>query len=375
MKILPTEITSNGPGVDLSNQPDGLAIKMADPVKDFKYARNAVTLMYDLSSYVNVRLSFAAMEFGDEPHAPPPSPFGDDAIFDGVAVSTDGINWYEVQDLRHLRSDRFTPYVLDLDAAIAGLGLSYGSAFRIRFCQYDNNPAPMDGIFLHGIELTAELTSPVLHLPMDDNAGDPLVHDVSHGQRHQTFLDPGGDPNTAAHAVAGVVAGALEFDDIDDQINIGVDVDAALGAGQDFTISFWWKWNGTIGADFPGYNRLIDNHASNPNHGIYFVTNTGTSGVLLRVYRSDGSSVQGSYFFGWNSGDWKHVVFEREGETFRWYVNSVARGANTDTRNSGTLVANPLRMGYSCLMDDFRVYDRTLTEEQIQELYELGAIT
>ena len=74
-----------------------------------------------------------------------------------MAISADGVTWYEIQDLRNLRSDKFTAFDIDLDAAIAQWGLSYTSEFRIRFCQYDNNPAPMDGIFLHAIELTSEL--------------------------------------------------------------------------------------------------------------------------------------------------------------------------------------------------------------------------
>ena len=153
MAIQPTQITSDGPGVDLTNLPDGISIKMADPVEDFTYSRNAVTLIYDLTGYLMVRLEFEAMEFGDEPHAPPANPFTSDANFDGVAVSIDGVAWYEIQDLRNLRSDKFTTFQINLDAAIAPWGLSYNSEFRIRFCQYDNNPAPMDGIFLHKIEL------------------------------------------------------------------------------------------------------------------------------------------------------------------------------------------------------------------------------
>ena len=134
MNILPLEVITAGPGVDLSNhQPEGLAIKMADPVADFD--------------------------------------------FDGVAVSADGVNRYEAQDLRHLRSDRFTAFDLDLDAVVSALGLSYGAEFRVRFCQVDDNPAPMDGIFLQGIVLTAELTAPVFHLAMDDNAASPTVSD------------------------------------------------------------------------------------------------------------------------------------------------------------------------------------------------------
>ena len=96
-------------------------------------------------------LTFEAMEFGDEPHAPPPGPFGEAENFDGVAISVDGVDWYEIQDLRSLHSNRFTAYDLDLVAIAAGLGLVLGGAVRIQFCQYDNNPAPKDGIFLRRI--------------------------------------------------------------------------------------------------------------------------------------------------------------------------------------------------------------------------------
>ena len=119
---------------------------MSDPIEDLKYARNAVTLIYDLSGGAAFRLSFEAKEFGDEPHAPPSNPFTGDADFDGVAISVDGDTWYEIQDLRNLRSDEFTAFDIDLDAAIATWGLAYNDQFRIRFCQYGNNPAPMDGI-------------------------------------------------------------------------------------------------------------------------------------------------------------------------------------------------------------------------------------
>ena len=157
MRIEPTAITEDGPGIDLKNLSGGISIKMSDPVEDLKYSRNTVTLVYDLSGYTAVRLSFEAKEFGDEPHEPPSNPFTGDVDFDGVAISADGAAWYEIQDLRNLRSDKFTAFDIDLDAAIAAWGLAYNSEFRIRFCQYDNNPAPMDGIFLHAIELTSDL--------------------------------------------------------------------------------------------------------------------------------------------------------------------------------------------------------------------------
>jgi hypothetical protein len=159
MIIEPITITSDGPGIDLTNLSGSITVKMSDPVEDFKYARNTVTLIYDLSVFAALRLAFEAKEFGDEPHAPPSNPFSGDADFDGVAISADGVTWYEIQDLRNLRSDKFTAFDIDLDAAIATWGLAYNDQFRIRFCQYDNNPAPMDGIFLHNIELTSGIVS------------------------------------------------------------------------------------------------------------------------------------------------------------------------------------------------------------------------
>jgi len=74
MIVLPATIEQSGPGIDLSNQPEGLSLQMSDPVRDLEYARNAVTLTFDLYGRDHVRLAFEAMEFGDEPHAPPPTP-------------------------------------------------------------------------------------------------------------------------------------------------------------------------------------------------------------------------------------------------------------------------------------------------------------
>jgi len=262
MKITPTEIISDGPGVDLSNLPDGISVKMSDPVEDPAYARNAVTLVYDLTDCEHVGLAFAAKEFGEEPHGPPPSPFGDDAAFDGVAVSVDGTAWYEVKALRDLRSDRFLNFDIDLDAEIAQLGLSYNSQFRIRFCQYDNNPAPMDGIFLHGIELMAELSPPVFHLPMDDNAADAIVRDASAGGLDQVFIDPTGDPSTAAHSVPGPNGQtALAFDGVDDLIAFGQTLlGEFFAAGCDFSLAFWYK-----SADPGSTNKYFFRRADDPS--------------------------------------------------------------------------------------------------------------
>ena len=71
MIIAPSAIDQAGPGINLSNQPEGLSVQMSEPVQDLAYARNAVTLTFDLSSHEHVRLSFKAPEYGGEPLATP----------------------------------------------------------------------------------------------------------------------------------------------------------------------------------------------------------------------------------------------------------------------------------------------------------------
>src|SRR5688572_14742411 len=65
------------------------------------YSRTELTLRINLAGATNVLLSFWAKYLNFEPHGPPPFPFYYGADFDGVAVSGDGITWYEVQSLRH----------------------------------------------------------------------------------------------------------------------------------------------------------------------------------------------------------------------------------------------------------------------------------
>ena len=376
MIIKPVNIEQSGPGVDLSNQPEGISVKMSDPVKDFEYARNAVTFVFDLSGYENVHLAFEAMEFGDEPHAPPPNPFGDDADFDGVAISEDGAVWYEIQDLRHLRSDRFTVYDIDLDAAIAQWGLSYSSEFRVRFCQYDNNPAPMDGIFLHGIELTAELSAPVFHLPMDDNAADPVVHDVAASQRHQTFIDLGGNPNTNTHSVPGPNGTrALAFDGVDDRIDFGPTLlSEIVGAGRDFTLTFWYKTDsspgGTTKIFFRRWMSFSEPHVTGyvSNDRIYWLVGWGDGYIWL--YSTSGML----------NGQWRHVVYRRQGQTLTLWIDGALQATKSHPDYAKGFFAgawDPRAIGqayqssdsdWPFAMADFRAYDRALRDAEIVAL-------
>lgn len=139
-----------------TNTPHGGAKHLTmDSSSDGTYARNEATLTVNLAGRTGVVLSFWAKSFSDEADGPPPSPFVGGYNFDGVAISADGMNWYEVQGLRSL-SGTYAPLTVDLDAAIAAHGLSYNSTFKIRFNQYDNYGISTDGIAIDDILITAK---------------------------------------------------------------------------------------------------------------------------------------------------------------------------------------------------------------------------
>ncbi|MBI5770411.1 MAG: M36 family metallopeptidase [Verrucomicrobia bacterium] len=144
--------------VTTANAPHGGTRHLTmDSTTDLSSSRNEATLTLNLAGEHGVRLVFWAKGFGEEPSGPPASPFTSGADFDGVAISADGVNWYEVQPLRASASppllDTWSKYVVDLDPLLAARGLTFNSTFKIRFNQYDNYRIPTDGIAIDDLQV------------------------------------------------------------------------------------------------------------------------------------------------------------------------------------------------------------------------------
>ncbi|MFL6515837.1 MAG: hypothetical protein ACJ8M1_12530 [Chthoniobacterales bacterium] len=141
-----------------------------DTVNDAIKSVAEATLTLNLSDKKNVVLSFQAKSLQNEPDEPPTTNFTSTRTYDGVAISTDGGGtWRSVQSLANV-STSWQSFSITLDAAVLQLGGSFGPGFRVRFSEYDNAPAPIDGIAFDEITVTAdddrrvtiELPNPVL---------------------------------------------------------------------------------------------------------------------------------------------------------------------------------------------------------------------
>ena len=95
---------------------------------------NDATLHVNLLRASEVRLSFQHRHTGDE-HDPMPGTFSGFADADGVAFSSDGIDWHKLTDFSGEPTNTWRTFEFDLDRAVAEAGISYTENFRIRFQQ------------------------------------------------------------------------------------------------------------------------------------------------------------------------------------------------------------------------------------------------
>ncbi len=220
---------------------------------DHAYARNEVTLGLDLAGYTNVTLRFWAKGFQEQPDGPPALPFVDSADFDGVAISDDGVHWYEVQGLRPL-SDVYLEYVVNLDAAVTRYGLSYNSHFRLRFNQYGNRKVPSGGIALDDVRVTGQ--SPLrftLTLPatVGEAAGD-LLNAGTVSVLNPPAADLTVNLSSAAPDIVGVPASVvIPAGGTNATFSVEVKDNAALDGQKSATIEAWAP------AYVSGYARVI----------------------------------------------------------------------------------------------------------------------
>lgn len=146
--------------ITTAQSPRGQRHMVMDSSVDSSLSRNEATLILNLAGKSDVVLTFWEKEMGDEDHGPPASPFVGGADFDGVAISADGINWYEVQPLRGASStEAYQKFTLNLNTLAASKGITLTSAFKIRFNHYDDYTAPTDGFAFDDISVIANAGS------------------------------------------------------------------------------------------------------------------------------------------------------------------------------------------------------------------------
>ncbi|NQU44677.1 LamG domain-containing protein [bacterium] len=215
----------------------------------------------------------------------------------------------------------------------------------------------------------------IAHYKMNDDAPSGVVSD-SLGHHGLLERDGMGEEYTTLWTQTGLVQSALDFNGTDMRIDCGNSTDFALVG--DMAVSLWIRPDGWGEAN-TGY--LIERY----NVGGYrLFLQAGTNGLSFFGRTSGGASQQvASSSNAVTLGVWQHVVVTRVGTTVSFYVNGVYAGGGAieniseDSGNANLYIANRPTWDrtFDGLIDDVRLFDRALTQSEIEGLYRFGSGT
>ncbi len=195
------------------------------------------------------------------------------------------------------------------------------------------------------------------HYAFDEGSGAVAVDSSSYG-----WDGAHAGPSDPLHVDGVVGTGALDFAGDFDQVVIADAPDGHLDFGaDDFSVSFWINTSqipaeetrlvGKMGPGTPGY--------------VFFTDSFGD----LNLGISDGSQTIVLWSSGALDGDWHHITGQRVGDTFELYidgvlVDSIAQALGS-IDNGESILIGASSADYDGLIDDVRLYDRSLAADEI----------
>ncbi|HUT31411.1 MAG TPA: LamG-like jellyroll fold domain-containing protein [Sedimentisphaerales bacterium] len=211
------------------------------------------------------------------------------------------------------------------------------------------------------------------HWALDETSGTVAVDSSASGNNGTVY---GG-----AWASEGMIAGALSFDGLDDYVITPGDGSIDFGTGS-FSLSLWLKTS--IG----GEKYYIANNRTGGLAEAVSIRSWNDSRVQMVTQDDDGHvtvlSVPDANFI---KGEWVHVAAVRDvtADKLFIYADGVLQGSITDNSVAGV---NPMTDGlafgvdtdgwiryFSGLLDDIRIYNYALDQNDVRALYVLSALS
>lgn len=279
-------------------------------------------------------------------------------IFNGTGESIPG---YEARRaaLNVTDPDMVVPFQskdIDDDASADWYYAMDDYAFETRGENKDNITSPPNGL--------------VSWYPLDNNsAWDPI-------SGYNGTLNGG-----VTTGATGQVHGAYDFDGSDDYISTGKN---NLIGTSDYSIVAWFK--APSSEDGQIFGSYVSDVGDSQYTGIRFRGLSGTSDPDFRFYMNDDHSDQSNwdvYNHGWDDNTWHHVVVvvDRSSSDPVLYIDSISQAwDSTDTMLTGDIdmSGNDYQIGsldlgdralWGGLIDDVRIYDRALTANEVEVIY------
>jgi hypothetical protein len=208
------------------------------------------------------------------------------------------------------------------------------------------------------------------------NSQEQIIDDnkeVLHLKFEGNALDSSGNGNDGVVSGASVTNGRIglgyNFDGVNDRISV-----SAYNSTGNITVSLWFKTNGQVTSQ-----QLIHNSWNSAE--AQFILGFGSSGELVALHSSDGST----YFNSSNSNvfndeQWHNSIFVFNGTKLDFYVDGILQTQNAPIGGSSTqnffIGAKSSNTNYfNGIIDDVRIYNRSLTASEVRELYNESSVS
>jgi hypothetical protein len=261
-------------------------------------------------------------------------------------------------------------------AAFVGLSLSCGCA---RVCGLESDYLLDESLEVAGVGGAgsggaggASMPDPVAHYLLDEESGD-IAGDAAGGLEGRleggaTWLPDGGR-----------IGGAVEFDGVDGQIELGIHDVFDFGPN-DFTITVWYRFPPAAADNEEDWTILQHGNVNEPFYRLRLVF-AAAAGRRLSFDLGDLDGEQGTPLVCDNHFDdkqetWFMIAAVREPLALSLYVNGAlwaqtgVRAFDTSTVHDTTLGKTPGNLApMPGRLDDVRFYDVSLGPEQVARLY------
>lgn len=207
----------------------------------------------------------------------------------------------------------------------------------------------------------------VLDLSFDNYNGSHML-DGSGAVNHGVF------GNSPERLMSGPcrVGRCIDFEDNSGYVRMG-DV-LGFEGWQDYTVAFWAKPNASGGS----YPRLISKEDSGDRSG-WNILRSNSGDTLNYERRASDGSWSGGMSIGYTPDEWQHFVYTFDNDTGTGYLNGQQVTSTGGLGKVGSS-SNPLDIGqrpggsggWDGPVDQFIIYNRTLTDDEVWQLYTQG---
>lgn len=222
------------------------------------------------------------------------------------------------------------------------------------------------GTIRHGYNFGSITRGLVAYYPLDEGLGTTAVN--------QTGLTQDGSISGASYNGSGQVGSdSLDFDGSNDFCDLG-QLELLLGQSE-ITVAMWIFFKSPSSTGNPGFFNYGDSFSNS----IYIADSAGDNEFQYRV-ASGGSSAfvnSGSYP---PTDTWVHHTMTFKDSTVEAYQDGVSIGTDTGPSETPLSLSNPAFLGRNlfdgdryadAILDDVRLYDRALSEPEIEVLANL----